>query len=30
VRNTILQMRGIDTLKDFIVRQQKAMESDGE
>lgn len=28
VRNTILQMRGIDTLKDFIVRQQKAMESD--
>ncbi|HWT71701.1 MAG TPA: HPr(Ser) kinase/phosphatase [Oxalicibacterium sp.] len=30
VRNTILQMRGIDTLKDFIVRQQKAMESDPE
>jgi len=30
VRNTILQMRGIDTLKDFIVRQQKAMESDEE
>ncbi|HEX2605294.1 MAG TPA: HPr(Ser) kinase/phosphatase [Oxalicibacterium sp.] len=30
VRNTILQMRGIDTLKDFIVRQQKAMEGDGE
>jgi HPr kinase/phosphorylase len=28
VRNTILQLRGIDTLKDFIVRQQKAMESD--
>lgn len=28
VRNTILQLRGIDTLKDFILRQQKAMESD--
>ncbi len=28
VRNTILQMRGIDTLKDFMIRQQKAMESD--
>ena len=28
VRNTILQLRGIDTLKDFIIRQQKAMESD--
>ena len=28
VRNTILQLRGIDTLKDFMVRQQKAMESD--
>lgn len=30
VRNTILQLRGIDTLKDFIVRQQKAMENDEE
>lgn len=30
VRNTILQLRGIDTLKDFIVRQQQAMESDEE
>lgn len=28
VRNTILQLRGIDTLKDFMVRQQKAMEND--
>jgi len=28
VRNTILQMRGIDTLKDFMDRQQKAMGSD--
>ncbi|WP_293776280.1 HPr(Ser) kinase/phosphatase [uncultured Oxalicibacterium sp.] len=28
VRNTILHMRGIDTLKDFMIRQQKAMESD--
>jgi len=28
VRNTILQLRGIDTLKDFMERQQKAMESD--
>lgn len=28
VRNTILQLRGIDTLKDFMIRQQKAMESD--
>lgn len=26
VRNTILQLRGIDTLKDFMVRQQQAME----
>lgn len=25
VRNTILQLRGIDTLKDFMERQQKAM-----
>ncbi|HEV7856381.1 MAG TPA: HPr(Ser) kinase/phosphatase [Herminiimonas sp.] len=30
VRNTILQLRGIDTLKDFIVRQQKAMENGDE
>lgn len=28
VRNTILQLRGIDTLKDFMIRQQKAMERD--
>jgi len=28
VRNTILQLRGIDTLKDFMIRQQKAMEND--
>jgi len=28
VRNTILQLRGIDTLKEFMERQQKAMDSD--
>lgn len=28
VRNTILQLRGIDTLKDFMLRQQKAMDDD--
>ncbi|HYD79226.1 MAG TPA: HPr(Ser) kinase/phosphatase [Paucimonas sp.] len=28
VRNTILQLRGIDTLKEFMERQQKAMEGD--
>lgn len=28
VRNTILQLRGIDTLKDFIERQRKAMDSE--
>lgn len=28
VRNTILQLRGIDTLKEFMERQQKAMGSD--
>jgi HPr kinase/phosphorylase len=28
VRNTILQLRGIDTLKDFMERQQKAMGND--
>lgn len=28
VRNTILQLRGIDTLKDFMDRQQKAMDGD--
>ena len=28
VRNTILQLRGIDTLKDFMERQQRAMGSD--
>jgi HPr kinase/phosphorylase len=26
VRNTILQMRGIDTYQDFIERQRRAME----
>ncbi|HJW53837.1 MAG TPA: HPr(Ser) kinase/phosphatase [Burkholderiaceae bacterium] len=28
VRNTILQLRGIDTLKEFMERQQKAMDSE--
>lgn len=28
VRNTILQLRGIDTLKDFMERQQKAMDDE--
>ncbi|MEH3085355.1 MAG: HPr(Ser) kinase/phosphatase [Xylophilus ampelinus] len=28
VRNTILQLRGIDTYQDFIARQQRAMELD--
>lgn len=28
VRNTILQMRGIDTLQDFMERQQRAMEDE--
>jgi HPr kinase/phosphorylase len=28
VRNTILQLRGIDTLKEFMERQQRAMEAD--
>lgn len=28
VRNTILQMRGIDTLKDFMERQQRAMDDE--
>ena len=27
VRNTILQLRGIDTMRDFIARQQQAIES---
>jgi len=30
VRNTILQLRGIDTLKDFIARQRLAMDSDSD
>jgi HPr kinase/phosphorylase len=30
VRNTILQMRGIDSMKEFISRQQKALALDGE
>jgi HPr kinase/phosphorylase len=29
VRNTILQLRGIDTYQDFVDRQRKAMELDG-
>lgn len=29
VRNTILQLRGINTYEDFAVRQRRAMESDG-
>ena len=28
VRNTILQLRGIDTLKEFMERQQRAMDAD--
>jgi HPr kinase/phosphorylase len=28
VRNTVLQLRGIDTYQEFIRRHQKAMESD--
>jgi len=28
VRNTILQMRGIDTLADFMERQQQAMDNE--
>jgi HPr kinase/phosphorylase len=30
VRNTILQLRGIDTYQDFLSRQRRAMEKDGE
>jgi HPr kinase/phosphorylase len=30
VRNTILQLRGIDTYQDFLTRQRRAMEKDGE
>ncbi len=29
VRNTILQLRGIDTYKEFIERHQRAMERGG-
>ena len=29
VRNTILQLRGIDTYQDFVDRQRKAMELGG-
>jgi HPr kinase/phosphorylase len=29
VRNTVLQLRGIDTYKEFIERHQKAMERGG-
>ncbi|MGZ3254960.1 MAG: HPr(Ser) kinase/phosphatase, partial [Burkholderiaceae bacterium] len=28
VRNTILHLRGIDTLKEFMERQERAMEGD--
>jgi HPr kinase/phosphorylase len=28
VRNTILQLRGIDTYQEFIERHQRAMEKD--
>jgi HPr kinase/phosphorylase len=28
VRNTILQLRGIDTLKEFMERQRKLMNAD--
>jgi HPr kinase/phosphorylase len=30
VRNTILQLRGIDTYQDFLNRQRQAMEDGGE
>ncbi|HVL56960.1 MAG TPA: HPr(Ser) kinase/phosphatase [Burkholderiaceae bacterium] len=30
VRNAILQLRGIDTTREFVVRQQKAIDSDSE
>ena len=30
VRNTILQLRGIDTLKEFIERQRSQMNADAE
>ena len=30
VRNSILQLRGIDTYAEFVARHQKAMESDGD
>jgi len=30
VRNTILQLRGIDTYADFLVRQRVAMERGGD
>jgi len=29
VRNTILQLRGIDTYKDFTERHQRALDRDG-
>ena len=28
VRNTILQLRGVDTYQEFVKRQQRAMEAD--
>jgi HPr kinase/phosphorylase len=30
VRNTILQLRGIDTYKEFLLRHQKALERPGD
>jgi HPr kinase/phosphorylase len=29
VRNTILQLRGVDTYQDFVERHRRAMESGG-
>jgi HPr kinase/phosphorylase len=29
VRNTILQLRGIDTYQEFVERHRKAMENEG-
>jgi serine kinase of HPr protein (carbohydrate metabolism regulator) len=29
VRNTILQLRGIDTMRDFLQRQQQQMSDEG-
>jgi hypothetical protein len=29
VRNTILQLRGIDTMREFVARQQMAIDTGG-